>query len=59
MKAQMKFADKLGARYMCAVGDTELDSGRASLRCMLDGSETEADITDINGLIEFFKKGNR
>lgn len=59
MKAQMKFADKLGARYMCAVGDTELDNGRASLRCMQDGSETEADITDINGLIEFFKKGNR
>lgn len=40
LKAQMKYADKIGARYALVVGDNELEAGRANLRDMknADGS---------------------
>ena len=34
LKAQMKYADKLGARYVLMLGDSELESGTANLRNM-------------------------
>ena len=34
LKAQMKYADKLGARYTLIIGDSELESGRAQLKDM-------------------------
>jgi len=52
-KAQFKYADKIGAKYVCAIGDSELESGIAKMRLMSDGSETE---TDINAIIDFFKE---
>lgn len=36
MKAQMKYADKLGAKYVLAVGDNELDTGEGILKNMND-----------------------
>lgn len=44
LKAQMKYANKLGAKYTLIVGDAELESGRAPLRCMEDGTQTEVDL---------------
>jgi len=40
LKAQMKYADKIGARYALVVGDNEIEAGRANLRDMknADGS---------------------
>lgn len=38
IKAQMKYADKLGTRYTMVVGDDELAAGAAQLKCMADGS---------------------
>lgn len=38
VKAQMKYADKIGARYTAVLGDDELSSGTVSLRNMSDGS---------------------
>jgi len=32
LKAQMKYADKLGAKYSIALGDDEIESGKAVLK---------------------------
>ena len=38
VKAQMKFADKLGAQFTAVIGDSELENNSVSLRNMADGS---------------------
>ena len=38
LKAQMKYADKLGARYTAVLGDDELAKGEVTLRSMADGN---------------------
>ncbi len=45
LKAQMKYADKIGARYTIVVGDNELESGRARLKNMETG-ETDDILLD-------------
>ena len=37
----MKYANKLGAEYTLILGDTEVESGKAQLRNMQDGTQTE------------------
>ena len=44
LKAQMKYAGKLGAAYTLILGDAEVESGRAQLRDMAKGEQTEVDI---------------
>lgn len=44
LKAQMKYADKIGARYTLILGDNELAQGRAQLKNMETGEQTEVDI---------------
>ncbi|MBR7095052.1 MAG: histidine--tRNA ligase [Clostridia bacterium] len=44
LKAQMKYAGKLGAAYTLILGDTEVASGRAQLRDMQSGEQTEVAI---------------
>ncbi len=44
LKAQMKYANKIGAAYTLILGDSEIESGRAMLRNMLDGTQTEVEI---------------
>ncbi len=39
VKAQLKYADKAGARYVLVLGDEELQSGAAKLKRMSDGEE--------------------
>jgi histidyl-tRNA synthetase len=34
VKAQMKYADKLGVRFSLIIGDTEVESNKAALRDM-------------------------
>lgn len=41
LKAQMRRANKLEARYTLILGDEEIESGRAQLKCMADSSQTE------------------
>ena len=41
LKAQMKYANKLNARFVLMLGDSELDSGKAMLRSMQDSTQTE------------------
>ena len=47
LKAQMKYANKLGAAYTLILGDSEVESGRAQLRNMQDGSQTEVVLADF------------
>ena len=41
IKAQFKYADKIGAEYVGVVGSNELEKGMVKLKKMADGSETE------------------
>ena len=46
LKAQMKYADKIGARYVIVVGDNELESGLARLKDMESGESSEIALND-------------
>ncbi len=46
VKAQMKYADKIGARYVIVVGEDELARGRASLKDMAGGETREIALDD-------------
>ena len=46
LKAQMKYADKLGARFTVVVGDNELETGRAQLKDMNSGSVEEVTLDE-------------
>lgn len=41
VKAQMKFANKLGAAFTMVLGDSELENGKAKLKNMATGEERE------------------
>ncbi|MBO5505403.1 MAG: histidine--tRNA ligase, partial [Clostridia bacterium] len=44
VKAQMKYADKLGAKYSVVLGDDEVAKGTANLKNMTDGETKEIKI---------------
>ena len=44
LKAQMKYANKIGAEYTLIIGDNEVDEGRAQLRNMQNGEQTEVEL---------------
>ena len=46
LKAQMKYADKLGARYTIVVGDNELETGTAKLKNMQTGETEDVQLDD-------------
>ena len=39
VKAQMKFANKIGAEYTVVLGDSELEEGKAKLKNMATGEQ--------------------
>ncbi len=47
LKAQMRYANKIGALYTIVLGDSELESGKAKLKCMESGEETEISLDNI------------
>ncbi len=47
LKAQLRQADRMRARYCLIVGEDELDEGVAKLRCMVDGSQEEIDLDGV------------
>ncbi len=55
LKAQFKYADKLGAEYVAVIGQTELETGQANLKKMSDGSQQSVKFEDI---ITYLKKEN-
>lgn len=48
LKAQMKYADKVGAQTCVVIGDNELDTGRAVLKSMSDGKTLDTALENIN-----------
>ena len=44
LKAQMKYANKIGASYTLIIGDSEIEAGKAQLRNMSDGTQTEVEL---------------
>ena len=46
-KAQMKYANKIKAAYVAVIGENEIDGGKAKIKNMADGSETEVLLNDF------------
>jgi histidyl-tRNA synthetase len=47
VKAQFKYADKLGVKYVATIGETELLSGEVEIKNMTDGSREKVKFGDI------------
>ena len=47
LKAQMKYANKLNAAYTLILGESEVESGRAQLRNMENGEQTEVELSSF------------
>lgn len=51
LKAQMKYADKIGASYTVVLGDDEISSGTARIKDMKTGEESACNIKEIAGFV--------
>lgn len=47
LKAQMKFADKIGAKYTMVLGDNEIAEGKAKIKNMATGEASDAELADL------------
>ncbi len=47
LKAQMKYANKIGADYTLILGDNEIETGRAMLRSMKDSAQEEIALEEL------------
>ena len=56
VKAQLKYADKLGARYVAVIGESELAEGAVNLKKMSDGSSVKLPFGEI---CNYLKKGEQ
>ena len=52
IKAQFKYADKIGAKYVAVIGSSELETGSVKIKRMADGVET---LVTFDGILEFLK----
>lgn len=52
LKAQMKYANKLGARFVTVIGDDDISNNKIKIKNMAEGSEEEI---PLNQLIEYMK----
>ena len=51
IKSQFKYADKIGAEYVGAIGSNELSAGKIKVKKMADGSETLISFGDLYSFI--------
>ncbi|WP_304509565.1 histidine--tRNA ligase [Anaerotignum sp.] len=47
VKAQMKYANKIGAKYAVVIGDSELENGTVELKEMETGEKTVVSLSDV------------
>lgn len=53
LRAQLKYADKLGARFNLVIGDHEVEAGTAKLKNMQSGEENDISLTTfVNGFYD-------
>lgn len=55
VKAEMKYANKIDARFTVVIGEDELKSGIARFKKMDDGTQYELKLNDLNGIIDLIK----
>ena len=48
LKAQMKFANKTGAKFTMVLGDTEIEQNSAKLKNMATGEENEVKLDSLS-----------
>lgn len=46
LRAQMKYADKIGAKFSMVLGDNEIEQGKAVIKNMSSGEQTEMVLDD-------------
>ena len=56
LKAQMKYADKCGARYSMVIGSDEAEKKVASLKNMTEKEQTEVSLENLDELINIVKE---
>lgn len=47
VKAQMKYADKIGAKLSCIIGDSELEERKVKVKNMGDGTSEEVELDEL------------
>ena len=47
VKAQLKYADKIGVKYVVVIGESELESGKVIVKRMSDGEKQEKSLDDL------------
>ena len=52
IKAQMKYANKINSEFTIVIGDNELESGKAMLKSMQDGTQTEVELDSFEEAFE-------
>lgn len=52
VKAQMKYANKIGAKYSIVIGDTELEENRVSLKHMETGETETIALSDLLSVLQ-------
>ncbi|MCR6513392.1 histidine--tRNA ligase [Clostridium sp. LY3-2] len=55
-KAEMKYANKIGAKFNVVLGDDELESRKAKFKRMEDREEFELSLDDLEGIKDIIKK---
>ena len=51
LRAQMKYADKLGAKYTLVLGDNEIDADKCEIKNMITGEKTEIALSSVSDFI--------
>ena len=54
VKAQMKYANKIGAKYTFVIGDSEIEENKIKIKRMSDGEQFEVSL-DINEIVNIVK----
>ena len=47
LKAQMKYADRIGAKYVCVIGDDEMENGVVNVKRMSDSVTEQCRIDEL------------
>ncbi len=50
LKAQMKYADKIGAKFTVVIGDDEIKNGKVNVKNMATGEQKEIEISDLKNI---------
>ena len=56
LKAQMKYADKCGARFSMVIGTDEAEKKTAMLKNMKEKAQTEVSLENLDELIKIVKE---